>query len=464
VTADESAAGTGSRPAPPPFAVPGAIPPGAVPGAVPEPPPFAVPGAAPDPVAGPRPAAVPQQVAPAAVSAEPPGSAAPGFAPPAPAGQAYPCPSCGATVEFAPGTDVLRCPYCGHEQPLTPEAAGGDSAGQDQAQGRGAAEAPYPREVREHPIEELATLPAKPRSTAPGAAHAFVCPGCGARTESDDLSARCQFCATALVADPELHERVVPEAVVPFGLDRTEARERLAEWTSSRWFAPGSLKKVTEAETFRGSYLPSWTFDACTRSDYRGERGEYYYTTESYTTTENGETVTRTRQVRHTRWYPVSGTVARDFDDVLVTATRHVSGPQVDKLEPWPLGEARPYRPEYLAGFRTVRYDIEPEEGLATARERMAAVIADDCRGDIGGDEQRVHAVDTAYSAVTYKLVLLPVWFLTYLHAGRSWQVMVNARTGEVIGERPYSGLKITLAVAAALAVIAVVVWLLAMR
>ncbi len=60
--------------------------------------------------------------------------------------------------------------------------------------------------------------------------------------------------------------------------------------------------------------------------------------------------------------------------------------------------------------------------------------------------------------------MLLPVWFLTYLHAGRSWQVMVNARTGEVIGARPYSAAKITAAIAALLAVIAVIVVLTMLR
>lgn len=359
-------------------------------------------------------------------------AAAPGTAAP----HTYPCQSCGATVEFAPGSDALRCPYCGAEQAV----------------------AAVPRQVTEHSIEELASLPPVRRETAPGQAHAFVCPSCGAHTESDDLSARCQFCATALVADPELTERVVPEAVVPFGLDRGSAREALRKWTSSRWFAPKSLKKVTEAETFKGSYLPHWTYDASTVSDYRGERGEYYYTTEAYTTVENGETVTKTRQVRHTRWHPVAGTVQRAFDDVLVAGTTHVAAEQADKLEPWPLKEeAKPYQAEYLAGFQTVRYDIEPEKGLETAKAKMAPVIEDDCRTDIGGDDQRVESVSTRYFDLTFKLLLLPVWFLSYLHAGKSWQVMVNARTGEVTGQRPYSVGKIVAAVVAALAVVLIV-------
>ena len=53
--------------------------------------------------------------------------------------------------------------------------------------------------------------------------------------------------------------------------------------------------------------------------------------------------------------------------------------------------------------------------------------------------------------------MLLPVWFLTYLHGGRGWQVVVNARTGAVIGERPYSAVKITAAVALVAAVAAAV-------
>lgn len=90
----------------------------------------------------------------------------------------------------------------------------------------------------------------------------------------------------------------------------------------------------------------------------------------------------------------------------------------------------------------------------------MAEVIEDDCRRDIGGDEQRVSSVDTHYFDLTFKLVLLPVWFLTYLHGGKTWQVMVNAHTGEVIGKRPHSAAKIASAVLAAVAVIAVVVFL----
>jgi hypothetical protein len=50
------------------------------------------------------------------------------------------------------------------------------------------------------------------------------------------------------------------------------------------------------------------------------------------------------------------------------------------------------------------------------------------------------------------------VWFLSYRHAGKLFQVMVNAHTSEIVGHRPYSAIKITLTILAALIVIAGIV------
>jgi len=342
----------------------------------------------------------------------------------------YPCANCGANVEFAPGTSVLKCPYCGAETQL----------------GRTG------RQIREHSYAEFAGLPRKPVATL--APHVFTCQGCGAVTESDKVSDRCQFCGAPLVADVGDGGQVAPEAVVPFGVDRAALRTALRSWASSRWFAPNGLKKVTEAESSRSTYLPHWTYDARTASSYTGQRGEHYWETETYT--EDGET--KTRQVQRTRWWSASGRVSRDFDDVLVIGTTRVTQKHLDALEPWPLPDAEPYRPEYLAGHETLRYDIEPEAGLETAKARMATVIEDDCRRDIGGDEQQINSVDTDYRDLAFKLMLLPVWIACYLHAGRTYNILVNGRTGEVSGERPYSAAKIAAAVVAALVVIAVIV------
>ena len=35
----------------------------------------------------------------------------------------YPCENCGASLQFAPGQNMLVCPYCGHRQSISPGAA-----------------------------------------------------------------------------------------------------------------------------------------------------------------------------------------------------------------------------------------------------------------------------------------------------------------------------------------------------
>jgi hypothetical protein len=55
------------------------------------------------------------------------------------------------------------------------------------------------------------------------------------------------------------------------------------------------------------------------------------------------------------------------------------------------------------------------------------------------------------------------VWIACYLHAGKTYNILVNGRTGEVAGERPYSVPKIVAAVLAAVVVIAAIVTLIAL-
>lgn len=340
----------------------------------------------------------------------------------------YPCQGCGARTEFDPGANALQCPYCGYVQQI--EFDGG--------------------EVREHDFEQLAAKPRRTLAQIP--AFRYLCQQCGAHTECDSISKRCQFCAAALVADPDDTDLIAPEAVLPFTVDHQQARKSLKGWAKTRWFAPNRLKNVTEAESSKSTYLPHWTFDAKTTSHYVGQRGDYYYVT---VRDSNG----RSRTVRRTRWRPARGTVARNFDDVLVlAASGRVDPEHVDKLAPWPLLEAQRFQPEFVVGHHTLRYEVEPEVGLNVAKSRMSQVIDQDCRRDIGGNVQRVHQVNTRYRDVTYKLMLLPAWVCTYLYAGKTWNVVINGRTGEVSGERPYSWIKIASLIALALAIAAVLV------
>ena len=73
----------------------------------------------------------------------------------------------------------------------------------------------------------------------------------------------------------------------------------------------------------------------------------------------------------------------------------------------------------------------------------MNAVIEGDVRRDIGGDQQRIGALETDVGALTFKHVLLPIWLAAYRYRGKSFRFVVNGRTGAVQGERPWSASKI---------------------
>jgi hypothetical protein len=66
---------------------------------------------------------------------------------------------------------------------------------------------------------------------------------------------------------------------------------------------------------------------------------------------------------------------------------------------------------------------------------------------DIGGDHQQINSVQTQNVGVTFKHLLLPLWLAVYRYQNQTYRILVNARTGEVAGRRPYSWLKITLLV-----------------
>jgi hypothetical protein len=76
------------------------------------------------------------------------------------------------------------------------------------------------------------------------------------------------------------------------------------------------------------------------------------------------------------------------------------------------------------------------------------------------GDHQQIDGVETTFSRTTFKHVLLPIWISSYRFGERTFRFLVNARTGKVQGDRPYSVVKIALAVIAALLVAAAVIWL----
>jgi len=325
----------------------------------------------------------------------------------------------------------LLCPSCGSTKPIERD----------------------PTKPAERDLEATLSAPPPATATEPSAPdRELVCPNCnGAIGLVGTLTAtRCPFCATPVQRSDvrDAPDRQPVDGVVPFGIDQAQAKSLVEGWISERWFAPNAFKKYSSTGSFNPVYLPFFTFDAQTVSDYTGERGVTH--TRTVGSGENQHTET------YTVWHYTEGTVEVPFDDVAVGATTSLDPQRMAQLEPWPTQDAVTFKGEYLAGAVSRSYDLDLPDCYGQARQRMTTEIEQCVRQDIGGDQQRIHRLDTAWHQQTFRHLLLPLFLLVVMFHQKPFQVYVNGVTGEVHGQRPYSWIKITLASLAAAIVIAV--------
>ena len=352
--------------------------------------------------------------------------------------QKFACPACGGEAQWNPAKKALICPFCGTTSPaqveLTP--TGGEV-------------------IREHDlVGALRGIPDDRRGWD-AQKTSVRCQSCQAISVFDAarVGQRCDFCgSSALVPYEEIKEAFRPESLLPMKVSETQVRESIRRWYGSRWFAPNKLKTAALTDTVKGLYIPYWTFDAQVHADWTAESGYHYYVTETYRDS-NGET--KTRQVQKTRWVPSSGSLDHFFDDELVPASRGVDPALLRKVEPFPTKELTPYRAGFLSGWVVERYQIDLVAAAQHARETMDSKVYSMCGSRVPGDTYRNLEVSADYSGQTFKHILTPLWLLTYHYGVKNFQVVINGYTGAIAGRYPKSWIKITLAVLAALAVIA---------
>lgn len=352
----------------------------------------------------------------------------------------FPCAQCGADLRFNAGTGHLVCDYCGHENIVDP--------GRNTIQ-----ELDYRRALEDQ-------LP----GTQIEVTQVTKCNTCGAEVQFDrDIhSDHCPFCDSVVVTDTGDHRHFKPKGILPFAVTQKDAQASLSRWLGSRWFAPSGLKKYARAgQEMSGLYTPYWTFDADTASRYEGQRGDVYYIEKMVTVMTDKGPRRQVQRIPKIRWTAVRGRVRRFFDDVLVIASKALPKKAADALEPWDLHAMVPYSEGYLAGFRAEGYTIDLRDGFAAARAEMDLQIARDIRFDIGGDRQRITAVDTEFGDVTFKHTLLPLWIAAYRYRGKTYRFVINGRSGRVYGERPYSVMKIMAAVLFGAVAMAGLLWML---
>jgi len=329
----------------------------------------------------------------------------------------FPCPQCGADVVWHPGTKKLRCAYCGFEQEVAADVGATTPVVAERALADGLANAGDLGWGAERKAV---------RCTKCGAVGTFE-PGVAARA--------CPFCGTpAVVESPPDQNLVRPEGVLPFSVAKNDAIQRFRGWLASLWFRPNNLKERASLSGIHGIYIPFWTFDADSRSQWTAEAGYRHGTGKN----------------ARVDWRPAAGTLDHRFDDLPLPASRGLDAATARAIEPFPTAELVAYDPSYLSGFLAEEYAVGLAEAQTIARRRMDETLRQACRAEVPGDECRNLQVDTVYSGWQYKSGLLPVWIAAYVYQGRSFRYVVNGVTAKATGTAPWSWVKIGFALLAA--------------
>ncbi len=323
-----------------------------------------------------------------------------------------------------PGTLAMECTHCGNQHSI---------------------------QVSHEPIQEYdyhATLKHLPQASPQSVCMTVECQACGAETDFDkNIHAdECPFCGTQFVLGTKEHRIIEPKSLLPFAVSDDEAKQAYKAWIRRLWFAPNKIKKYAKQDQgLHGVYVPYWTYDCDTYTQYSGERGDVHHIRRQVRVQINGRWTTQMRMVPVVRWSPVRGHVSNRFDDTLIYASDTLPRELSRELAPWDLNNLRPYQEEFISGFRSEVYQTDLDDGFAIAQRRLSAGIGQSIRRDIGGDQQRIHQVRTQYSNISFKHCLLPFWIAGFRFRRKTYQFVVNGRTGEVQGDRPWSYVKMVL-------------------
>ncbi|HZZ29851.1 MAG TPA: zinc ribbon domain-containing protein [Pirellulales bacterium] len=292
------------------------------------------------------------------------------------------------------------------------------------------------------------------------------CKNCGAKLTlaADQRSITCPFCDSNMVVEStdEQTGRQPPEFIIGFAITPQQALEKFRAWLrESGMFRPGDLSTAKIEEKLRGVYLPFWSFSMLAQSQWSAQIGEHWYRTETYTTIINGKPVTQTRTVTETEWWSLAGQHHNYYSGYLVSGSKGLPQADAERIKPFRLAALKRYQPYFLAGWLSEEYSVRRDAALPQCQQEFLHWEQRNVENFLPGDTHSQVLVNCDFSDVNSDLILLPVYLLSYRYGDKLYRFLLNGQTGKTTGDKPYSQIRIGVAVAIGL-VVAVILWWLA--
>lgn len=336
------------------------------------------------------------------------------------------CPNCGSKLRFLPGTKKVICDSCNSTFKINSLGYGN---------------------LEDEEIDYKETLEKiKNSSIETKKQRTIHCENCGGLIILNDktISTKCPFCNSNKVVEEEKQEEIIKiVGIIPFVFAKEDVERLFSSWIKKKFFAPKKFKKGKIFPVFSMIYIPFYTYDSSTISNYTAQRGDYYYVTKTVKSGDSYRTVTE----RHIRWTNVRGTLTYDFDDVLINGTNSFLNNYINAISNYDLSKLEKYQEEFLLGHYAERASVKLDEGFYYAKNIMNQTIKAKCIRRIGGDTYRFLKINTRYEDVTFKQIMLPICNGIYSYNKRNYRFVCNGQTGKFYGKYPLSPLKITILV-----------------
>lgn len=286
------------------------------------------------------------------------------------------------------------------------------------------AEAPHPPQTEQGQAQTQAST------------HSFMCQGCGA-SMSYDASAqtlRCPFCGSDGLARQADKKTLRPRLVVPFGIERGDAEQRMRAWLGRGFWRPGDLASAAELHKVTAVYVPYWVFAASTHT---------YWTADS----------NRTPPGARANWYPVSGEHRGQYSGLLIGASNALTPAETSALCPFDLARGVPAEQVDLNNVVYEQFVVQRKYARPQAQAMLENLERNACQQYVPGKARNVH-VNVQLHGLTSQPVLLPVYIMAYRYKDQLFRFLVNGQTGAATGQAPFSYKKLFAILGIAAAVI----------
>jgi len=326
--------------------------------------------------------------------------------------QQYKCPCCDGAIEFNSDLQKMKCPYCdtefemetlvSYDNVLKNET--GDNMEWDTKAGG---------QWQEGESDGL---------------RVYACKSCGGEIVGDETTAAtsCPYCGNPVVVMGQFSGSLKPDYVIPFKYDKKDAIEALKKHYGGKKLLPKIFSEQNHIDEVKGIYVPVWLFDADADANIR------YKASRMRTWSDSNYIYTETS------FYSVIRSGSIGFERVPVDGSTKMDDTLMESIEPYNFDEAVDFQTAYLSGYLADKYDVDSEQSVARANER----IKNSTEAAFASTVQGYASVVPVSSGVNLKngvakYALYPVWILNTSWNGQNYTFAMNGQTGKFVGDLP---------------------------